>query len=149
MKSLILIRFACPFVSSRQIVGGIVAFAGVGFLFPFAYMHYNLVRAHLCSAEICGETEGSVAEMLTRCLLVFVVVGVAFWCVQESGNHYTSSKALSPNQVQRGAFLNSGTHDVGPDLSWHARHGITQREGAAVERQRAEERKKQAQKAQA
>lgn len=52
----------------------------------------------------------------------------------DSGNHYTASKALTPGQIQRGAFLNSGTHDIGPDPAWHQRHGIVPIEGVEVDR---------------
>lgn len=46
-----------------------------------------------------------------------------------AGNHYTASKALTPAQTMRGAYLNSGTRDIGPDPTWHAQHNITPVEG--------------------
>lgn len=35
-----------------------------------------------------------------------------------TGNLYASDKALSPNQVMRGPYVNTGSKDAGPDPDW-------------------------------
>ena len=57
----------------------------------------------------------------------------------KAGNHYTASKPLTPQQVMRGAYLNTSTKDIGPDPTWHARHGIIPIEGEGKSEERAAE----------
>jgi hypothetical protein len=69
-------------------------------------------------------------------LAVFIACGFSFpfWLHHHnasSGNHYTASKPLTSSQVMRGAYMNTGTRDIGPDPTWHAKHGITPVEGDA------------------
>lgn len=76
-----------------------------------------------------SSSSSSFTFALAGCLLLTATAGsfpliAQWWIVQRKGGLNAKEGPLTAAQVRRGAFLNSGTRDVGRDEDWDFKRGI-------------------------
>jgi hypothetical protein len=70
------------------------------------------------------QTKNNNTKMLLGCTaFVGCAASIPYWATQTIGNLTDRDDALTPAQVRRGAFLNTGSRDAGKDPNWDWKSG--------------------------